>query len=294
MTDITLLDGGMGQELVHRAGDNSTPLWSTQVMMDHPGLVAEVHRDYFDAGATIATTNTYAIHRDRLTTAGIGDAFESLQAVALKEVLDAKRVGTLIAGSIGPLIASYRPDIHPDEATATPLYAEVATLLVPAVDLLICETVASVSQAKSALAGAKAAGKPVWMAFTVDDEDGTKLRSGEPLADALAVCGSAQALLVNCSSPEALDAAMPILAQTGLPFGGYANAFTVITKAFLKDSPTVDSLQERRDMGPDAYAAHVMHWVAQGATIVGGCCEVGPSHIKAISTALRAAGHRIV
>jgi homocysteine S-methyltransferase len=294
MTDITLLDGGMGQELVHRAGDNSTPLWSTQVMMDHPGLVAEVHRDYFNAGATIATTNTYAIHRDRLTAAGIGDTFESLQALALKEAHDAKRAGTQIAGSIGPLIASYRPDIHPDDATATPLYAEVATLLAPAVDLLICETVASVSQAKSALAGAKAAGKPVWMAFTVDDEDGTKLRSGEPLADALAVCGSAQALLANCSSPEALDTAMPILAQTGLPFGGYANAFTMITKAFLQDSPTVDSLQERRDMGPEAYAAHVMHWVTQGATIVGGCCEVGPAHIKAIATALRAAGHKVV
>ena len=38
MTDITLLDGGMGQELVHRAGDKPTPLWSTQIMLDHPGI----------------------------------------------------------------------------------------------------------------------------------------------------------------------------------------------------------------------------------------------------------------
>ena len=45
MTDITLMDGGMGQELVHRAGDNPTPLWSTQVMVDHPGLVAAVHAE---------------------------------------------------------------------------------------------------------------------------------------------------------------------------------------------------------------------------------------------------------
>ena len=29
MSQITLLDGGMGQELVHRAGDRPTPLWST-------------------------------------------------------------------------------------------------------------------------------------------------------------------------------------------------------------------------------------------------------------------------
>lgn len=292
--DIILLDGGMGQELVHRAGDNPTALWSTQVMIDHPGLVSEVHRDYFDAGATIATTNTYAIHRDRLVTAGIPHAFETLHAAALKEASAEKRPGTRIAGAIGPLIASYRPDIHPDFDEAVPLYTEVADILEPTVDLIICETVASVDHAKSVLAGAKQSGKPVWMAFTVDDEDGTKLRSGEPLADAIAVCGAADALLANCSSPEAIDAAMPILAQSDKPFGGYANAFTMITKAFLQTEPTVDALQERRDMGPEAYAVHVMNWVALGATIVGGCCEVGPAHIKAIASALHGAGHRIV
>ena len=66
MTDITLLDGGMGQELVARSGDDPTPLWATRVMLDHPGLVRDIHADYFAAGATIATTNTYAIHHDRL------------------------------------------------------------------------------------------------------------------------------------------------------------------------------------------------------------------------------------
>lgn len=292
--DIILLDGGMGQELVHRAGDSPTALWSTQVMMDHPGLVGEVHRDYFDAGATIATTNTYAIHRDRLATAGMLHAFEALHAAALKEAGAVKRPGTRIAGAIGPLIASYRPDIHPSIEEALPLYTEVADMVATGVDLIICETVASVDHAKSVLAAAKRTDKPVWMAFTVDDDDGTKLRSGEPLADAIAVCGDADALLANCSSPEAIDAAMPILVQSGKPCGGYANAFTMITKAFLQTEPTVDALQERRDMGPEAYAAHVMHWVAQGATIVGGCCEVGPAHISAIASALRAAGHRII
>lgn len=291
--DIILLDGGMGQELVHRAGDRPTALWSTQVMMDHPGLVADVHRDYFDAGATIATTNTYAIHRDRLVTAGIPHLFETLHAAALKEVQDAKRPGTRVAGAIGPLIASYRPDIHPDFAAALPLYTEVADILAEVSDLIICETVASVDHAKSVLAAAKRTDKPVWMGFTVDDEDGTKLRSGEPLDDAIAVCDAADALLANCSSPEAIDQAMPLLVASGKPCGGYANAFTMITKAFLQTEPTVDALQERRDMGPEAYAAHVMGWVTQGATIVGGCCEVGPAHIKAIADALQGAGYRI-
>ena len=85
MTQITLLDGGMGQELVHRAGDRPTPLWSTQVMTEHPGMVEGIHRDYFAAGATIATTNTYAIHHDRLMGTGLEAEFANLHDRALRE-----------------------------------------------------------------------------------------------------------------------------------------------------------------------------------------------------------------
>jgi len=292
--DITLLDGGMGQELIHRAGDKPTPLWSTQVMIDHPGMVQDVHEAYFDAGATIATTNTYAIHRDRLKGSGLSAAFETLHAAALTEAQNAQRPGSRIAGSIGPLIGSYVPDKHPSVSDAAPLYAEVAQLLAPSVDLIICETVASIDHAEAVLSGAISGMKPVWIAFTLDDEDGTKLRSGESLAEALKGIAGAEAVLANCSSPEALDVAMPILAKTGLPFGGYANAFEQITTAFLAPEPTVDVLHHRRDMGPRAYAKHVMQWIDAGASIVGGCCEVGPAHIAALAEAIRAAGHRIV
>ncbi|SMX38377.1 homocysteine S-methyltransferase family protein [Maliponia aquimaris] len=296
MTRITLLDGGMGQELVRRAGDRPTPLWSTQVMIDHPGLVQKVHADYFAAGATIATTNTYAIHRDRLVRAGIADRFEALHAAALAEAAAARAAhgSGKIAGSIGPLAASYRPDIHPPHAEAMPLYAEVARLLAPGTDLLICETVASLAHARAALDGVLTAGLPVWLALTLDDEDGTKLRSGESVADALPIArDGAAALLANCSAPEAMPAALDIFATGGLPYGAYANGFTRITKEFLADSPTVDALSARRDMGPDIYAGHVMDWVARGATIVGGCCETGPAHIAEIARRLRETGHEI-
>ena len=83
MTSVTLLDGGMGQELLARSGDKPTPLWSTQVMIDHPGLVADIHRDYFKAGATVATTNSYAILRDRLAAYGNEDQFHELLMAAM-------------------------------------------------------------------------------------------------------------------------------------------------------------------------------------------------------------------
>ncbi|MEC7670035.1 MAG: homocysteine S-methyltransferase family protein, partial [Pseudomonadota bacterium] len=145
MAKITLLDGGMGQELLHRTGDTPTPLWATQVMVDHPGLVQEIHADYFAAGATIATTNTYALLRDRLVKAGIADQEDALRATALSEAnaaRDAHGSGR-IAGAIGPLGASYQPDIFPDHATGVAEYAPVVAALAPHVDLILFETVAS-------------------------------------------------------------------------------------------------------------------------------------------------------
>ncbi|MGV6811502.1 MAG: homocysteine S-methyltransferase family protein [Brevirhabdus sp.] len=298
MSDITLLDGGMGQELVKRSGDPATPLWSTQVMIDHPGLVQQVHTDYFEAGATVATTNTYAILRDRLEKFGRAEDFERLLDLALSEASAARDAhgSGRIAGSHGPLGASYRTDILPPLSESIVAYDEVASMIADRVDFILCETIASVEQAEAAMIGAGRAGKPVWLGVTVMDEDGRYLRSGEAvddLAPVVAAHGPA-ALLINCSVPEVIADALEIAKSFGVPFGAYANGFTGITAAFLKDAPTVDALQERQDMGPHTYADHAMGWVAQGATIVGGCCEVGPAHIAELARRLKAEGHQIV
>ena len=297
MADITLLDGGMGQELVARSGDAPTPLWSTQVMIDHPGLVRQVHEDYFNAGATVATTNTYAIHHDRLAKFDIDDRFNALHMQALAEAAAARAAhgAGRIAGSLGPLVASYRPETHPPHDESVSKYAEIARLLAPVVDLFLAETVASLAHARAVLEGALLGGKPVWLSVTVDDEDGSRLRLGEAVADLQPiVAGKAGAVLANCSAPEAMAAALTVLGRFGLPYGAYANGFQQITKEFLKDNPTVDSLHARPEMTPERYADFALQWVGMGATIVGGCCETTPAHIAEIARRLTAAGHRIV
>ena len=158
------------------------------------------------------------------------------------------------------------------------------------------ETVASLAHARAVLEGGASAGKPVWVSVTVDDENGAKLRSGEPVSGLrqIAIDGGASAVLANCSAPEAMEAALDVISAFGLPFGAYANGFTQITKEFLKDSPTVDALTARPEMTPALYADFAMRWVRSGATIVGGCCETGPAHIAEIARRLRADGYRIV
>ena len=297
MALITLLDGGMGQELVARSGDTPTPLWATRVMLDHPGMVRDIHADYFAAGASIATTNTYAIHHDRLERFDLDDQFEMLHRTALAQAAEARATHGkgLIAGSMGPLVASYRPEVTQPSDIATPKYAEIATLIGPYVDLILIETMASVLQAEGALKGAQAAGRPVWLSVSVNDHDGSVLRSDEPIADLGPIIETYRpaAVLVHCSVPEAMAAALAEVAKFGLPYGAYANGFTHISGNFLKDAPTVAELTHRHDLTPDKYAEFAMGWVAQGATIVGGCCDVGPAHIRALHDALIAAGHQI-
>lgn len=298
MTQITLMDGSIGQELVNRCGNQPTPLWSTRVMMDKPHLVGDLHCDYFAVGATIATANTYALHRSRLERVGLEDQIPALvdTAMAQAEIARERYKGGRIAGSLGPLLASYRPDLNPDPAEAAIRFGELVALMKPRVDLFVIETVSSLQEAEGALRGTQGCGKPVWIALSVMDDDGTRLRSGEPLGDAAPLIAryDPEAVLINCTRPEAVPAALEIIKSFGKPFGAYANGFTRIKDAFLKDAPTVAVLEPRSDLGPETYADHVMHWVEQGATIVGGCCEVGPDHIAEIARRLRAAGHEIV
>lgn len=300
MTHITLLDGSIGQELVKRGSGPATPLWSTSVMMDDPSLVGAVHTDYFNAGATIATTNTYTVHRNRLARVGLEDQLGTLAVAAVDQAATARDAhgSGRIAGSLGPMLASFRPDLMPDVAVASERFAELITLMGDRIDLVLAETVSSLQEAEGVFQGYAASGtdKPLWVAFSVDDSDGRKLRSGEPLFVASEMLShyNPAAVLLNCSMPEAITQGLPILTDCGLPFGAYANGFTMITEEFKQDASTVASLSARNDLTPELYADYVMNWVSAGATIVGGCCEVGPAHISEITRRLTTAGHTIV
>ena len=294
MTDIILLDGSIGQEMINRTPEPPTGLWSTLAMQLHPDILARIHADYFAAGAIIATTNTYAIHRDRLKHADAESEFRALheQATSIaNRARDAHGSG-YVAGSMGPLVASYRPDLCPPADRAADYYAEIAQIQADQVDLFLLETMSSIDQARGAVMGASVPNKPIWLAISVDDADGTLLRSGEPVSELmdglvdLPVC----AVLANCSMPEAVSSAMPLL-PTSLPKGGYANGFIEIDEEIAKPYGTVADLAPRNDLPPRQYADYALRWADDGATILGGCCEIGPEHIRTLRDALDTEGH---
>ncbi len=283
---VTVLDGGLGQELIRRAG-TATPLWSVQALIDAPQIVRDVHDSFFAAGAQIATTNTYSVRPDRLVHHGMGERFEELQSLACELAVasrDAHGAG-LVLGGMGPLGFSYRPELAPPVEEAAAIFASMARVQAQFVDGYILETMGSVDEARGGLIGCADEDKPVWLSVSVSDEDGTKLRSGEDVANIvpLAEDFGVQVLSVNCSRPEAVTQAVDMLSGAPMPLGAYANGFTAIMDGFDNDDVTVDMLSARKDLGPDAYLKHAQNWAAAGATFIGGCCEVGPAHIAALS-----------
>ena len=293
MTDIILLDGSIGQEMINRTPEAPTGLWSTLAMMKHPDVLARIHADYFAAGAIVATTNTYAIHRDRLAHVDATSQFRALHEQALDIANRARDThgSGLIAGSMGPLVASYRPDLCPPAEQAADAYAEIAQIQADHVDFFLLETMSSIDQARGAVMGASVPNKPIWLAVTVDDNDGTRLRSGEAVADLAEALSDlpVRAMLANCSMPEAVTTAMPLLPDT-LPKGGYANGFVEIDEEVAKPYGTVEDLAPRNDLPPRIYADHALRWADDGATILGGCCEIGPDHIRQLRDAIDAEG----
>ncbi len=293
---IVLLDGGMGQELHRRSTRPASPLWSAQVMMDEPHLVEAVHRDFIAAGARIITVNSYSATPHQLARAGRAEMFDALHANALAAAISARDRSerrVRIAGCLPPLVASYRPDLVPPEDACLSDYRRIVSAEADGVDLFLCESMSSSVEARVATLAAAESGLPVWTALTVDDADGTRLRSGESVSEGVRVAldAGAAAVLVNCSSPEATARAMPALADIGVPFGAYANGF-VSVEAFDPDG-TVDVLESRGDLHPQAYADHALSWADLGATILGGCCEIRPAHIAELARRLQAEGYRL-
>lgn len=297
MSDIILLDGAIGQELVTRHPKPATRLWGVQVMLDSPETLRDIHLDYFKAGASVATLNTYNILPDRLEPVGLEDQFEALHLKACQLACEARdqHGSGQVALSLGPLGASYRPDLSPSPEEAAEIYARVVRLHADA-DVILLETVSSIDSARGALMGAAISNKPIWLALSVEDNDGTVLRSGEAVKDVMSALSDLRydAVLFNCSTPEAINTAFGQIDKTALPFGAYANGFTGIAQDFRKPGAVVDVLKARTDLGPVEYANTALNWVEDGAQIVGGCCEVRPDHISEIANQLRSRHHRIV
>jgi 5-methyltetrahydrofolate--homocysteine methyltransferase len=259
--------------------------------LTHAEIVLETHRAYFDAGADIATTNTF-------TATAIGQADYGLEDSVYDMNLAGARLARraadelgdrFVAGSLGPLNItlslsprvddpSYRTHTF-DEVRDT--YADqVRALVEGGVDLLLIETVFDTLNAKAAIAAAidEAPELPLWLSFTAIDRSGRNL-TGQTVEAFWTSVEHAKPLIVgvNCSlgatemRPFVEDLSrvattyVGCYPNAGLPneFGGY-------------DEQAHDTSRLLREFAE-----------AGLVNVVGGCCGTTPAHTSAIADAVR-------
>lgn len=289
---ITILDGGMGGELSRRGAGATNGLWSAQALLDAPESVVEVHKDYIAAGAQIITTNSYSTIPSYLGKSGLADRYTELTELAgilAREAVGANGNGVQVAGSLPPLSESYRPDLVPSGAVSEPVYEAMVKALGDNVDLFLCETMSSGSEAFHAVSQAfeHGRGKPVMVSWTLNEQPGKGLRSGESVSEAYSMLQEfdVSGYLFNCTHPEAiLEALYELSHLTDKVIGGYPNRLNTVSPEWTLDNELQTGL--RTDIDVAFFLEYARRFEDAGAAIIGGCCGIGPEYIRALSASL--------
>jgi len=275
----------MGNELLTRRSDLVSGLWSAQYLIDAPELVKEVHLEYINSGADLIITNTYSTIPSYLSKKNAEDKMPELIRLAGKlarEAVKDSKKKVMVAGSLPPLEESYRPDLVIEAAEAVPIYETLIKELTPYVDIFICETMSSIEEMQHAMQALKNLDneKPVWISWSLKEDKKNQLRSGETIEDALNASAEIkpEAYLFNCTDPYAITEGIKELKKlTQKPIGGYPNVFNV-PEGWTLDNDVQVSV---RDLSIAKFLEFAIEWRNLGATIIGGCCGIGPKFIKA-------------
>ena len=285
--ETVVLDGAIGTEILRR---NVT--WADHQLAQRPDFVRGIHEDYIRAGADVISTNSFqlcrralynhfrdAAHRRHIGAHDLDDRAGRLLAASVRLAVEAReRVAAgrpvAVAAAVTTLEWCFRPDLAPSAEQAREEYREIfQTVANAGADLVLLETVNSITEARVALEVAKNLGLPCWVSF-VPDERGL-LFTGEKLSQAVATLEplGVEAILLNCAPPDDITAGLRELApHARVPIGAYAHIgrFDPPEWLFTEEFP------------PDRYREAAKGWKQMGSRILGGCCGTTPDHIAAL------------
>jgi S-methylmethionine-dependent homocysteine/selenocysteine methylase len=296
MAKVTILDGGMGRELLRIGAPFRQPEWSALALTEGPDWVVQAHRNFIDAGAEVITTNTYALVPFHIGDLRFREEAYDLAALAGRLACRATHASVAyvrVAGSLPPLYGSYRPDLF-DAEDAHRIIDPLVEGMADDVDFWLGETLGSIAEVRAVRdaldRGGHEADKPLWISYTLDDHRLGNLRSGESVTEAVAAAIDlgATAVLFNCSQAETISAAIATAARVAsgrAEVGGYANRFVPAHTSGGEANEELSAFRD--DMDPPGYCRIVAGWVADGATIVGGCCGMTPDHVAELRARFR-------
>lgn len=293
---VVILDGGLATELERRGADLGDPLWSARVLLDNPGLIRQVHYDYFLAGADVATSASYQATFAGLARRGLSAAQAAeLMLLSVRLAQEARdqfwaipdhragRLCPLVAASIG-CYGAYLADgseYHGAYGLSRQQLQDfhgprLAVLARSGADLLALETLPCLLEGEALVRLlAEFPDVPAWLSFSCRDEE--RVHNGERLAECVALaneCPQVVAVGLNCTAPHLVEGLLRSLAGvTNKPLLAYPNSgegWDAGARRWLPASSW--------NWGDAAVG-----WYRTGARLLGGCCRTTPATIREIA-----------
>ncbi len=291
---IRILDGGMGQELLARGMEPNGTLWSANALLQekYHKLLLDTHIDFVKAGAEVIVTTSFTTRKIRLRDNNVEEKFEYLNNKAGEIAMKVKKIypKILIAGGLPPQSLTYEPDNRSDTEIYDDFLSQ-AKILNNYCDFFYFDVLSSVREFQLAIKAVKKFNKPYLLGAHISD--GTFLPSGESITDIYKNISKDKLLgfVLACVSPENFEKNLSEIQKLGIPFGFKLNAFirtnskpnyTGEYKKSKTGNPN-EFLGQRKDLDPYKMAEFAKKFKEAGATILGGCCETRPAHIKEIA-----------
>tara|TARA_B100000700_G_C14988184_1_gene829924 strand:- start:33 stop:944 length:912 start_codon:yes stop_codon:yes gene_type:complete len=286
-----ILDGGMGQELLARGMEPNGTLWSANALLQekYHQLLLDTHLDFIKAGAEVIVTTTFTTRKTRLRDNNVEDKFEYLNKKAGEIAQKAKKIypKILIAGGLPPQYLTYEADTRSENEIKNDFYSQ-AKILNPYIDFFYFDVLSSVKEFEIAIDCIKEFNKPYLIGAHISE--GTRLPSNERISEIINKINHDKLLgmILSCISPENFNLNLKEIKNLNIPFGFKLNAFIKTNpkpnySGAYKKSKTGNPnefLGQRKDLTPKKMADFAKKFHNAGATILGGCCETRPSHIK--------------
>jgi len=277
-----LADGAMGT-MLHGRGVGFDVCFDS-LNLDQPELVAQIHREYIQAGAELIKTNTFSANPYKLSEHGLREQVVEINCAAVqlaKEVVAESGKEVFIAGDVGPLGVRLAPfgRVQPEQARQA--FAEqIAALADCAVDLILIETMTDLYEVQEAIQAARqVCDLPVVASMTFTRDQRTLLGdSPEKVARTIWEAG-AEVIGINCSGgPAQLLRILQAMIAT-VPEG----RFSVMPNAGW---PEQVGGRIMYPAGPAYFSDYALAFRNAGAHLIGGCCGTTPEHIAAMRQAL--------
>ena len=291
-----ILDGGMGQELLKRGLKPRGTLWSAEALIDekYHQLVVDTHLDFINAGADVIVTTTFTTRRNRLIQNKCEEHFEHVNTKAVELALKARDISKkniLVAGGLPNQNQTYSANLGDDLNLIEKNFYDQAKLLKSNIDFFYLDVMGSGKECEIALKTIKSFNLPVLIGVHIRKNG--KLPSGENISDIVKKYKEENwlGIIAACVHPESYEIITKELKNLNIPYGFKLNAFKNIPDDYAAREPSIwgkggnptKILGSREDINESKFYEFVKKFKDAGATILGGCCEIRPSHISAIS-----------